>query len=54
MIDLSAEMAGLWASLGAPAGGAGRVIQFVAARRGEGTATVARELAGFVARRAGR
>lgn len=54
MIDLSAEMAGLWASLGAPTGGAGRVIQFVAARRGEGTSTVARELAAFVARRAGR
>lgn len=54
MVDLSAEMAELWASLGAPAAGAGRMVQFIAARRGEGTSTVARELAHFAARRAGR
>lgn len=54
MVDLSAEMAELWASLGAPAAGAGRIVQFIAARRGEGTSTVARELAHFAARRAGR
>jgi hypothetical protein len=53
-VDLSAEMSELWASLGAPTGGRGRVIQFVAARRGEGTSTVARELAAFAARKAGR
>jgi Mrp family chromosome partitioning ATPase len=54
MVDLSAEMAELWASLGAPAAGAGRIVQFIAARRGEGTSTVARELAHYAARRAGR
>lgn len=54
MVDLNAEMADLWASLGAPAPGRARAIQFVAARKGEGTSTVARELARFAARRAGR
>jgi hypothetical protein len=54
MVDLNAEMADLWASLGAPAAGRARVIQVVAARRGEGTSTVARELAWFAAKRAGR
>lgn len=54
MVDLSAEMAELWTSLGAPAPGRGRVIQLVAARRGEGVSTVARELAFHAARRAGR
>ncbi|HEX2561563.1 sugar kinase [Phenylobacterium sp.] len=54
MVDLSAEMAELWASLGAPAAGAGRLVQFIAARRAEGTSTVAREFAHFAARRAGR
>ncbi len=49
-VDLSAEMSELWASLGAPTGGRVRVIQFVAARRGEGTSTVALELAAFAAR----
>lgn len=52
MVDLSSEMAELWTSLGAPA--AGRVVQITAARRGEGTSTVARELALYAARRAGR
>ncbi|HQP21287.1 MAG TPA: sugar kinase, partial [Phenylobacterium sp.] len=54
MVDLNAEMAELWASLGAPAAGRARVIQVAAARRGEGASTVARELAFFAARRAGR
>jgi Mrp family chromosome partitioning ATPase len=54
MLDLSAEMAELWESLGAPAPGRARLVQFVAARRGEGTSTVAREFARFAARRAGR
>ena len=54
MVDLNAEMAELWASLGAPAAGRARVIQVVSARRGEGASTVARELAFFAARRAGR
>jgi len=53
MVDLNAEMAELWASLGAPAAGRARVIQVAAARRGEGASTVARELAFFAARRAG-
>lgn len=54
MVDLNAEMSELWASLGAPAAGRARIIQVVAARRGEGTSTVARELAWFAAKRAGR
>ena len=54
MVDLNAEMADLWASLGAPAAGRARVIQIVAARRGEGASTVARELAFFAAKRGGR
>lgn len=54
MVDLSSEMAGLWASLGAAVSGRGRVVQITAARRGEGASTVARELALFAARRAGR
>lgn len=54
MVDLSSEMAELWTSLGAPAAGRGRVVQITAARRGEGASTVARELALFAARRAGR
>lgn len=54
MVDLNAEMADLWASLGTPAAGRPRAVQFVAARRGEGTSTVAREFARFAARRAGR
>jgi hypothetical protein len=54
MVDLSSEMGGLWATLGAPAPGRARVIQFAAARQGEGTSTVAREFARFAARRAGK
>lgn len=54
MVDLSTEMAELWASLGSPAAGRSRVIQITAARTGEGASTVARELAHYAARKAGR
>lgn len=54
MVDLSVEMAELWASLGAPAPGRARVVMVTAARRKEGVSTVARELARFAAQRAGR
>ncbi|MDP1631491.1 MAG: sugar kinase [Caulobacter sp.] len=54
MVDLSAEMAELWASLGGASPGRARAVQFVAARRGEGASTVAREFAAYAARRAGR
>ena len=54
MVDLSGEMGGLWASLGASAPGTSRVIQFVSAHKGEGASTVARELCRFVAGRAGK
>jgi len=52
MVDLTAEMAQLWASLGPGPSGQARVVQFVAAASGEGTSTVARELARFVSGRA--
>lgn len=56
MVDLTAEMTQLWAALGSMPRGpgraaAGRVVQFVGACGGEGTSTVARELAWFVAGR---
>ena len=55
MVDLTAEMAQLWASLGpfvaAAAPGQGKVLQFVAARAGEGTSTVAREFALYASTR---
>lgn len=54
MVDLSTEMAELWASLGSPAPGRARIIQVTAARSGEGASTVARELAHYAARKAGR
>ena len=54
MVDLNVEMTELWGSLGAPAPGRAHVVQFVAARRGEGVSTVAREFAHFAAKRAGR
>ncbi len=50
-VDLSDEMASLADRLAPPRKGAGRVVQFVAARRGEGTSTVAREFARAAARR---
>lgn len=50
-VDMTSEMARLAAALGplayAQAPGHGRVLQFAAARRGEGTSTVAREFARF-------
>jgi Mrp family chromosome partitioning ATPase len=54
MINLTSEMAQLWAALGSPTPGLGRAVQFVAASRGEGTSTVAREFARFAAGRASR
>ncbi len=53
MVDLSSEMARLAAALGplahGQAPGHGRVLQFAAARAGEGTSTVAREFARLAA-----
>jgi hypothetical protein len=54
MVDLSAEMAELWTSLGASPGGRGRLVEFIAAREGEGVSTVAREFAFYAARTLGR
>ena len=54
MVNLTAEMAQLWASLGPPRPGRGRVIQFACASRGEGSSTIAREFARFAAGRAQR
>jgi len=54
MLDLNAEMAELWGSLGATTPGRARLIQFVAARGGEGVSSVARAFALFAARRANR
>ena len=52
MVDLTSEMAQLWASLGPPPPGRARVVQFAAARSGEGTSTVAREFARLAVGRA--
>lgn len=52
MVDLTSEMAGLWAALGPAPAHRGRVIQFVAANTGEGVSTVAREYARLAAVRA--
>ena len=54
MVDLTAEMAELWTSLGTPTPGHARVIQFIAAQDGEGVSTVAREFARFAAARSSR
>jgi hypothetical protein len=54
MVDLSAEMPELWASLGAPPAGRPRVLEFVAALDGEGSSTVAREFAHYATRVLGR
>ena len=51
MVDLSSEMAQLWGALKAPPKGQARVVQFMAARGGEGTSTVAREFARYAATR---
>ncbi|HYE42753.1 MAG TPA: hfsB [Caulobacteraceae bacterium] len=52
MVDLTGEMAELWAALGPVPLQRGRAIQFVAARTGEGTSTIAREFARLAAVRA--
>lgn len=54
MVDLTSEMAGLWAALGPPPPNRGRVIQIAAAGSGEGVSTVAREYARLAAVRARR
>ena len=54
MVDLTGEMADLWAALGPVPPGRGRVLQFVSARTGEGTSTIAREFARLAAVRARR
>ena len=52
MVDLNDEIAELWSALGAPGAGRTRVVQIVAARRGEGSSSVARELARYASHRA--
>lgn len=54
MVDLTTEMAALWAALGPAPGHRGRVIQVAAANTGEGVSTVAREYARLAAVRARR
>ena len=54
MVDLTTEMAGLWAALGPAPAHRGRVLQFVATTTGEGTSTVAREFGRLAAVRAQR
>lgn len=56
MVDLTSEMAALWSALARLRGPGpeGRVLQFVAARQGEGASTVAREFARMAAVRARR
>lgn len=49
MVDLTTEMASLWAALGPAPAHRGRVLQFVSAESGEGTSTVAREFARLAA-----
>ncbi len=52
MVDLTSEMAGLWAALGSAPAHRGRVIQIACANTGEGASTVAREFARLAAVRA--
>ena len=52
MVDLTGEMAGLWAALGPAPAHRARIIQFVGASTGEGVSTVAREYARLAAVRA--
>lgn len=52
MVDLTSEMAALWAALGPAPRHRGRVIQVAAATTGEGVSTVAREYARLAAVRA--
>ena len=49
MVDLTSEMAGLWAALGPAPAHRGRILQFTAASSGEGVSTVAREFARLAA-----
>lgn len=53
MVDLSVEATELWTSLGVRPSVRGRTLQLVAARRGEGVSTLAREMALVAARRHG-
>jgi Mrp family chromosome partitioning ATPase len=52
MVDLTSEMAGLWAALGPAPAHRGRVVQIACATTGEGASTVAREFARLAAVRA--
>jgi Mrp family chromosome partitioning ATPase len=52
MVDLTSEMAGLWAALGPAPAHRARVIQFASAATGEGVSTVAREYARLASVRA--
>jgi hypothetical protein len=52
-VDLSDEMAALADRLGPPPPGGARALQFLAARSGEGTSTVARAFADALSRRPG-
>lgn len=52
MVDLTAEMAGLWTALGAAPSHRGRLVMFVSATSGEGASTVSREFARLAAVRA--
>jgi Mrp family chromosome partitioning ATPase len=52
MVDLTSEMAGLWAALGPAPAHRGRVVQIACASTGEGASTVAREFARLAAVRA--
>lgn len=52
MVDLTAEMAGLWTALGAAPSHRGRLIMFVSAVKDEGVSTVSREFARLAAVRA--
>jgi Mrp family chromosome partitioning ATPase len=54
MVDLTSEMGQLWTSLGPWVPGRARVVQFVAAKKGEGTSTIAREFARLAVQRARR
>jgi len=54
MVDLTSEMAALWAALGPAPAHRGRVLQIAAANSGEGVSTVAREYARLTAVRARR
>ena len=49
MVDLTSEMAALWAALGPAPGHRGRVVQIAAAGSGEGVSTVARDYARLAA-----